>query len=289
MFTYKFESAQLCRFNIYNQPPKTAGCLSYDIETFSDTGGGPSNKDSQPVMGDSPIIHFEAQVPNVFVNGITLPTMTPGLQFLGTSQKECVELVSTTVTAKNARFNFVTKGSGSADFIIQDISNFITISSRRNLFHRIDTNRDSCLEFNEFNPFENIYLGETQRSMCYYFDPSTSTSYPDCNQFIRKFDKSGDCAIDVKEYYQWAVTPYTMLDPRGRTYFWNDGQYDSDTRRERNCSSWNTWIEYCDGVDCNVCGKDCKSRVPFITFPGSPLGMPFLFQDFKSYEYPGVL
>jgi hypothetical protein len=288
MFTKKFESAQFCQFSGSNPPPKSTGCLSYDIETFPDTGGGSSNRDSQPMTGDSPILRVEAQVPNVFVNGITLPTVTPGLQFPSISHKECVELVSTTVTAKNAKFNFVTKGSGNADFIIRDISNFIVGPRTRDLFQRIDTNKDSRLQFSELKSFEYIYVSETGSSICVYYNSSTFTWYPDCNQFIRKFDKSGDGALDVEEFHKWAVTEF-IPNSKDRTYYWNDMSYESDTSGERSCAKWTTWIEYCDGVDCNGEWKNCKNRVPFITFPGSPIGMPFFFQDFKSYEDPGIL
>jgi hypothetical protein len=160
MFTQKFPGPKgsgvedFLGWGITAADGTTVGVKGYDIETFGDGSNGDANGDTGTVgpdpLTDSPILRVTAVVPDLFENGITLPVVTPGLQFPSTSYQECMELINTTVTVDNMNITYLEQGSAREDVIIRDLTNELTIDP-------CDSTAGPCLKYDQLYWYTDEY------------------------------------------------------------------------------------------------------------------------------------
>ena len=260
MFTKKFEGPNFGGVDLYKSGGTGGtvypGLKGYDIETFPDG----SNGDSTPPacacdyygcacvwhVDDSPILRVTTLLPDLFWNGITLPLVTPGLQFPSTSFQECVELINTTVTADNMDIKYIKQGSAGESVIIRDLTGKTTET-----YDPCDGNTGPDNTYTLCSSSNDEYCAPNTCET----DPMDTIDGQNCKS------DAGPCPRTISHsfnYYHDFRCPYRVYSQVG------DAECDESSVIE-------------------VCDSDCTSSRPFITFPGSPLGMPFYFDDmFKS-------
>ena len=259
MFTKKFKGPSM---GVDYYSSSTDMGKGYDIETFPDGSIGDS---PNPTTGfhspdDSPILRVTAIVPDLFLNGITLPAVTPGHQFPSTSYQECVELINSTVTVDNMDIKNGKKGSAGEDVIIRDLTgrNVETYDPCDGSIGPSNT-YTICLYDEYCAP--NTCGRDASQMMWPEYDQHGNVTGRRCNTVCNCNSNAGPC-------------------PKTRTHpMW----YTNDHRCPYREYSQAAETE-CDDRSEILRGdllNDDGSR-PFITFPGSPLGMPFFFGDIGS-------
>lgn len=265
MFTKKFKGPT---FGVENYNPDHVWGKGYDIETFPDGSIGDSNPDEVQLPDDSPILRVTAIVPDLlFSNGITLPAVTPGHQFPSTSYQECVELINSTVTADNMDIKNVKKGSAGEDVIIRDLTgrNVETVDPCDGSIDPSDT-YTNC-KYNE-DCAPNTCGRDGQLMWPEYDQHGNATGISSCLTFCNCNANAGPCPKTVTHpmlYTDGHRCPYRQYSQVAET--------ECEDRSE---------------ILMGDISGDRTSR-PFITFPGSPLGMPFFFGDIGTrhdcYQY----
>lgn len=277
MFTKKFEGPTGLSVESFLGVVATKGVTGYDIETFSDGSDGDSMPETvtsgvlmAPWLDDSPILRVTAVVPDLFVNGITLPVVTPGLQFPSTSYSECVELINTTVTVDNMDIAYVKQGSTGEDVIIRAINLDGTIDPCDGTDHAYTkcyndtdastTNCPVCRISSLCVP--NICQGEGLSIQ--------SCASPPCFMSAKCSSDLGPCPKSIRGTLLWSercVTGWNVTGWRSEGVPGGDFVYS----QEPGCVN--------DSPEIFTGNLHVDMSLPSITFPGSPLGMPFFFND----------